>query len=74
MPPAAVVTCPVTGTPTGPAPGPLQGVTGSDNDGNPGNNTVDQTAANPVPGLGPWSMALLAGMLGVFGLRRRTRG
>lgn len=75
VPPAAVVTCPVTGTPTGPAPGPLQGVTGSDNDGNPGNNTVDQTAANPVPGLAPWGMALLASVLAAgFGLRRRARG
>ncbi|MFT4194225.1 IPTL-CTERM sorting domain-containing protein [Ottowia sp.] len=77
VPPAAVVTCPVTGTPTGPAPGVLQGVTGSDNDGNTSNNTVLQavvvTPATAVPTLGEWGMMLMAGLLAGLGLGRARR-
>jgi hypothetical protein len=83
VPPAGVVTCPVTGTPTGPAPGPVQGVTGSDNEPNgpaKDNNTVTQSAQSvrttPVPTLGEWGMMLMAGMLAAvgFGARRRKQG
>lgn len=53
VPPAAVVNCPVSGTPTGPAPAPLEVVTGSDNDGTPGNNTAQLVPVAPAPAPAP---------------------
>ena len=79
VPPAGVGTCPVSGTPTGQAPGPLEGVTGSDNEpAGPArdNNTVTQTphaAAMPVPTLGEWGMMLMAGMLAALGFSARRK-
>lgn len=81
VPPAGVVTCPVTGKPTATPAQPVQGVTGSDNEpagAAKDNNVVTQTVVAPsltkaVPTLGEWSFAIMAGLLAGLGFKRRKR-